>query len=206
MSRQQVRSEWDRIAATKGALTVKLESTITAVEQDGSKLVLVIEVARKEKFDCCAGCRARVGGGRSVSVGYWNDADGSDGIADGAKVLISDWATAGWRTYCGCAAEYRQANLVELVRMVPDPVCQKLLEQENVLQKNSAALHEFYRELKPVDDIVKRLKSAAPPLARVSLTGKSQYVYGTGGAILNRFLVAHLRHVRNTEAFNVRAP
>ena len=205
---RQVRSEWDRIAATKAALTVRPETKITGVEQDGAKLVLVIGGGAKESFDVVAlavGFGLEEGGPNPV--GYWNDADGLDGIEDGAKVLISGFGDGGLADVLRlCLPSIRQANLVELVRNVPDSVCQKLLDQENALQKDPEALHEFYRDLKPVDDIVKRLKSAAAPLARVRLTGRTQHVYGTGSAILNRFLVAHLRHVRSTEEFDVRAP
>jgi hypothetical protein len=171
-------------------------------------LVLVIGGGAKESFDVVAlavGFGLEEGGPNPV--GYWNDADGLDGIEDGAKVLISGFGDGGLADVLRlCLPSIRQANLVELVRNVPDSVCQKLLDQENALQKDPEALHEFYRDLKPVDDIVKRLKSAAAPLARVRLTGRTQHVYGTGSAILNRFLVAHLRHVRSTEEFDVRAP
>jgi hypothetical protein len=205
---RQVRSEWDRIAATKAALTVRPETKITGVEQDGAKLVLVIGGDAKESFDVvvlAVGFGLEEGGPNHV--GYWNDADGLDGIADGARVLISGFGDGGLADVLRlCLPNIRQANLVELVRNIPEPVCQKLLDHENALQKDPAALHEFYRDLESVDDIVKRLKIAAAPLARVRLTGKTQHVYGTGSAILNRFLVAHLRHVRSTEEFDVRAP
>ena len=93
---RQVRSEWDRIAATKAALTVRLETKITGVEQDGAKLVLVIGGDAKESFDIvvlAVGFGLEEGGPNHV--GYWNDADGLDGIADGAKVLISGFGDGG---------------------------------------------------------------------------------------------------------------
>jgi hypothetical protein len=94
----QVRSEWDRIAATKAALTVRLESKITGVEQDGAKLVLVIGGDAKESFDIvvlAVGFGLEEGGPNHV--GYWNDADGLDGIAAGAKVLISGFGDGALR-------------------------------------------------------------------------------------------------------------
>jgi hypothetical protein len=205
---RQVRAEWDRIAATKAALTVRLETKITSVERDAGKLVLVLHDGSKEGFDVvvlAVGFGVEEGG--QNHIGYWNDADGLDGVANDAKVLISGFGDGGLADVLRlCLPDIRQANLVELVRSVPDSVCQELLDQENALQKDVAALHEFYQDLKPVDDIVKRLKSSAAPRARVRLTGKTDYVYGTGSAILNRFLVAHLRHVRNREEFDIRVP
>ena len=88
----------DQIAATKAALTVRLESKITGVEQDGAKLVLVIGGDAKESFDIvvlAVGFGLEEGGPNHV--GYWNDADGLDGIADGAKVLISGFGDGALR-------------------------------------------------------------------------------------------------------------
>jgi hypothetical protein len=204
---RQVRAEWDRIAATKAALTVRLETKITRVEQDASKLVLALDGA-KESFDAvvlAVGFGVEAGGPNHV--GYWNDSDGLDGIAHGEKVLISGFGDGGLADVLRmCLPDIRQANLVELVRSVPVNVCQDLLDQENALQKDVTALHEFYRDLKPVDDILKRLKNSAAPRAQVRLTGRTEYVYGTGSAILNRFLVAHLKHIRSREEFDFRGP
>jgi hypothetical protein len=83
---RQVRLEWDRIAATNSALTVRPETRITGVEQDRAKLVPVIGGDAKESFDIFAlavGFGLEEGGPNHV--GYWNDANGSDGIAEGRE-------------------------------------------------------------------------------------------------------------------------
>jgi hypothetical protein len=200
----QVRAEWDRIAATKGLLRLYLETRIAGVTADGNgKLVLRLADGGEEVFDVvvlAVGFGLESGGqGR---IGYWNDADGLDGVALGASVLVSGFGDGGLADVLRlCLPEIRQDSLIELVRHIPYQYGQKLVDWEERYRGDAAALDKCYRELR-VDPIIKALANAAPALARVTLAGNG-HLYGPRSAILNRFLVSQLSKARGDAAFEL---
>jgi hypothetical protein len=193
----QVRAQWERIAATKGRLSLRLETRIAAVTRaaDGR---LLLDFPRSEQTPfhfvvLAVGFGLEPGGDGRVA--YWNDADGLDGIAQGSSVLVSGFGDGGLADVLRlCLPDIRQNNLVELVRHVPAEIRRQLVESEKHHWGDSAALDEFYGKLR-VEPIIQHLVDAAPPLARVTLAGKGN-LYGPRSAILNRFLVSQLRQAR----------
>src|SRR5262249_44777975 len=111
--------------------------------------------------------------GGAGHVAYWADSDGLDGIAADAKVLIAGYGDGGLADVLRvCVPDFRQADLVELVRRVPEFTCRKLIEWENALQGNIAELDRRYREdLEQAPDLIDRLQSpTAHP--HVTITGR----------------------------------
>jgi hypothetical protein len=205
---RQVRAEWDRIAATKGRLHSRFESRVKEVIRtaDGRLSVRLHDESALE-FDVvvlAVGFGMERGGpGRT---GYWNDADGLDGIAPGASVLVSGFGDGGLADVLRlCLPDIRQDSLIELVRLVSASDQRQLVEWDKLFDGNGAALDERYEKLR-VEPIVRHLHDARPALARITLAGKGN-LYGPRSAILNRFLVSQLRQARGEAAFElVREP
>lgn len=199
----QVRTEWERIAATKGLLRLRLETRIAAVTPADGRLLVDISGDEQEPFDIvvlAVGFGLERGGGGRVA--YWNDADGLDGIAQGSSVLISGFGDGGLADVLRlCLPDIRQDAIIELLRHVPDEIRQQLVESEERFRGHNGALDEFYGKLR-VERIIQYLEDAAQPLARVTLAGKG-HLYGPRSAILNRFLISQLRHARGEEAFEL---
>jgi len=198
-----VRIQWDRIVARKGLLATHFETEIRGVAKSSGGLVLTLADGNQLGFDLvvlAVGFGLETGGpGR---VGYWNDADGLDDIAKGSAVLISGFGDGGLADVLRlCLPDMRQASLVELVRDVPAEIRRGLIQNDDSLKADGTALDEFYAGLK-VEAIIKRMQNSSPALAKVTLSGKG-HLYGTGSAILNRFLVSQLRHALGEHAFEL---
>jgi hypothetical protein len=199
----QIRAEWERIAATKGLLRLQLETKISAVTSADGQLLINLPGGEQQAFDIVVlaiGFGLERGG--LGHVGYWNDADGLDGIAKGSSVLVSGFGDGGIADVLRlCLPDKRQDSLIELVRHVPANIRRQLIESDERFWGNNEALEEFYGQLR-VEKIIQYLLDSAPPLARVTLVGKG-HLYGTGSAILNRFLISQLRQARGEEAFEL---
>lgn len=199
----QVRAQWDHIVSTNSLLQMKLETEITGVDfnEAETKLFLELRSGSRLPFDVvimAIGFGIESGG--MGHVGYWNDADGLDHIEKGASVLISGYGDGGLADLLRlCLPDFGQDNLVELVRHVPARTCRQLIDMEKEFQGNGEKLDQFYEDL-AVEPIVKKFAESTEPIARVTLTGRGN-LYGTGSAILNRFLVSQLRKARGDEGF-----
>ncbi|MFI5352009.1 MAG: hypothetical protein ACHQZS_03525 [Candidatus Binatales bacterium] len=199
----QVRAEWERIAARKHSLTLRLETEVAAITAAGGKLLVQLTDGNDEPFEVvvlAVGFGLEAGGlGR---VAYWNDADGLDDIAPGSSVLVSGFGDGGLSDVLRlCLPDFRQDSLVELVRHVPVERRQQLVEWEEHYRRDSASLDECYRKL-CVHPIVEALKNSKSALVKLTLVGKG-HLYGQRSAILNRFLVSQLCQARGEGAFEL---
>ena len=201
---QQVRAEWERIAARKRGLAPRFETVVGAVTAGAAdKLVVELSNGQAEPFDIVVlavgfGLEA----GRPGRVGYWNDADGLDGIAAGFSVLVSGFGDGGLADVLRlCLPDFRQDSLVELVRHVPEATRQQLIDWDNNHHNEIAVLDQHYTRLQ-VKPVVEQLKNSQPALARVTLAGKG-HLYSQRSAILNRFLISQLRQARGEGAFEI---
>jgi hypothetical protein len=201
---RQVRTEWERIAATKQRFHPRLETRITAVTRAHDRLLLALPAGdEKADFDIvvlAVGFGLEVGGeGR---VAYWNDVDGLDGVAHDATVLVSGFGDGGLADVLRlCLPSTRQDSLVELVRHVPDETRRQLIDCEQRVQADPAAADKFYGKLR-VERIIQHIEETAQPLARVTLAGRG-HLYGPRSAVLNRFLISQLRQARGTPRFEL---
>lgn len=200
---REVRVEWDRIAATKGLLTVLLETEVSRVTYSADKLLLTLSQGQQIDFDIVVlAIGFGLEGAGLGQIGYWNDSDGLDNIAEGSSVLISGFGDGGLADVLRlCLPNIRQASLVELVRHVPAEVRRELIEKDDSLRADGAGLDKFYSELR-VKAIVQSMENSVPAFARVTLSGRDN-LYGTGSAILNRFLVSQLRQARGEQSFEL---
>jgi hypothetical protein len=198
----QVRSAWDRIAATSARLDIQLETCVRSVEPAAGRLQLNLDRGAPRLYDIivlAVGFGLEPGGGARVS--YWNDADGLDGVKPSGTVLISGFGDGGLSDVLRlCLPSFRQDSLVELVRHVPADVRSELVRWEQDFQSDSAALDERYRSLR-VESMVERLANA-PPATHVTLAGKG-HLYGPRSAILNRFLVSQLQQALGDNSFTL---
>jgi hypothetical protein len=201
---KQVRAEWERIAARKQGLTLRLETKVSAVTANvDGKLLVQLADGKEEAFEVvvlAVGFGLEAGGlGR---VAYWNDADGLDDIAPNSSVLVAGVGDGGLADVLRlCLPEFRQDSLVELVRHVPVETRQRLVQWEEHYRGDTASLNESYRKLR-VASIVEELINSRPAIAHVTLAGKG-HLYGQHSAILNRFLVSQLRQARGEGAFEL---
>lgn len=200
----QVRAEWERTAATKAKLRLRFEQRVTGAAAADGKLVLKVAGGRDEAFDVVI---LAVGFGLEPGVkgrvGYWNDADGLDGIAPDASVLISGFGDGGLADVLRlCLPQRRQDSLVELVRHVPAEYRNQLIDWDARYYNDPAKLDELYSGLRvePVIDALKRYRRQ--PGVRVTLAGGG-HLYGPRSAILNRFLVSQLNKARADGAFTL---
>ncbi|HEV7744204.1 MAG TPA: hypothetical protein VGO56_04330 [Pyrinomonadaceae bacterium] len=199
----QIRSEWERIAASKGLLRLRLETEVKAVSADPKGgLVLKLSDGPLENFDVvvlAVGFGLERGGpGR---VAYWNDADGLDGIAEGSSVLVSGFGDGGLADVLRlCLPNIRQDSLIELVRHVPIETRRELIDADKNFDGESGKLDEFYRQLR-IPEITARLDSSVA-VPRVTLAGIG-HLYDPRSAILNRFLISQLRQARGEDAFEL---
>jgi hypothetical protein len=200
----QIGAEWERIAATKGLLQLRLETEVKAVSADlDGRLVLKLADGQLEHVDVvvlAVGFGLERGGpGR---VAYWNDADGLDGIADGSSVLVSGFGDGGLADVLRlCLPDIRQDSLIELVRHVPIETRRQLIEAEKNFDGRSGDLDEFYRQLR-IEQITELLADSSLSVARVTLAGIG-HLYDPRSAILNRFLISQLRQARGDDAFEL---
>jgi FAD dependent oxidoreductase len=200
---KHVRAEWERIAARKGGFSSHFETKVDAVTAAASGNLLVeFANGQQEEFDVVV---LAVGfgleTGRPGRISYWNDADGLDDIPPDSTILISGFGDGGLADVLRlCLPEFRQDNLVELVRHVPDGIREQLVDWEERFRGDGASLDRYYKQLR-VDRIVQKLKSLRPTV-RLTLAGQG-HLYGQRSAILNRFLVSQLRQAYGENAFEL---
>ena len=199
----QINTEWERIAATKNLLRLRLNTEVKAVRPDrNNQLALELTNGDLEHADVvvlAVGFGLERGGpGR---VAYWNDADGLDGVEAGSSVLVSGFGDGGLADVLRlCLPDIRQDSLIELVRHVPLETCRELIEAEKNFDGQSGGLDEFYSQLR-IDQITELLE-ATVPIPRVALAGIG-HLYDPRSAILNRFLISQLRQARGEGAFEL---
>ena len=200
----QIRAEWERIAASKGLLRLRLETEVKAVSAEPKGgLVLKTADGQLETFDVvvlAVGFGLERGGpGR---VAYWNDADGLDGIAEGSSVLVSGFGDGGLADVLRlCLPDIRQDSLIELVRHVPIETRRQLVEAEKNFDGRSGSLDEFYSKLR-IEQVTQILADSTLPRTPVTLAGLG-HLYDPRSAILNRFLISQLQQVRGDDAFEL---
>ena len=200
----QIRTQWERVAATKGLLHLRLNTQVKAVcAKDNGKLALEFANGEPEHFDVvvlAVGFGVERGGpGR---VAYWNDADGLDGIKPNSSVLISGFGDGGLADVLRlCLPNIRQDSLIELVRHVPIETRRELIEADKNFDGQSGGLDKFYNQLR-IDQITELLETTTADLPRVTLSGIG-HLYDPRSAILNRFLVSQLRQARGEDAFEL---
>ena len=179
---------------------VSLEKPIRSVTRSGDALLLDVD-GEQIPFDVvvlAAGFGLERGG--PCRVGYWNDSDGLDDIARNASVMISGFGDGGLADVLRLSLpRINQGSLVELVRHVPEEICDSLIKADSQYGPNGAALDQFYESLH-VQSVVKRFHDTTDQSVRITLSGKG-HLYGTGSAILNRFLISQLWQARGESAF-----
>jgi hypothetical protein len=197
---RRVRAEFDRIVTTKALLTVLLEKHVRSVNRSDDSLLLDVDGEQMPFGLVVLATGFGLESGGPCRIGYWNDSDGLDDIAPGESVLISGFGDGGLADVLRlCLPEIRQASLVELIRHVPVEVCHRLIEADSLNRFDGSALDRFYENLR-IESIIKRLQKTAAQLGRITLSGRD-HLYGTGSAILNRFLVSQLWQVHGEKAF-----
>src|ERR1041384_1350290 len=199
----QIRTEWERIAATKRLLQLRLNTKVKAVEADGhGQLGLQLADGQRQQFDVVIlAIGFGVERGRPGRVAYWNDADGLDGIEAKSSVLISGFGDGGLADVLRlCLPDIRQDSLIELVRHVPIKTRRELIEADKNYTRKTGGLDEFYSRLR-IPEIIELLE-ANGPVPRITLAGIG-HLYDARSAILNRFLISQLRQARGEDAFEL---
>lgn len=199
----QIRTEWERIAATKGLLHLRLNTEVKGIRTTpNGRLGIELAHGPMEYVDVvvlAVGFGLERGGpGR---VAYWNDADGLDSVEAGSSVLVSGFGDGGLADVLRlCLPDIRQDNLIELVRHVPLETRRELIETDKNFDGESGKLDEFYGRLRIPQ--ITELFEVTEPVPRVTLAGIG-HLYDPRSAILNRFLISQLRQARGEDAFEL---